>query len=740
MSSNKPTAKKGAAKAPGSTATSKGGFPKERVEFRSLLLSNPNFFGNLKDSAFKPVKAIASNTSFEQMMCVGFNPQLDQLEAVIFINQNGGYGGGICSDGSLEYVRFYLSYDGGANWEDVGVESFNVYDIPSTLPLEFAISHHIESHKKFCSVENLPKVRAILSWNQEPTANTPDFTPVWGNVLEANIQIEPIIISSLGTLFEQAQFQLSDALKGALDLTQTVSVAKPKALSAAQLQAQYRGKNVPDHRFLFPAVQKQIAQPTASGAGLALGGTSLFQKLKVNVADILDAIFKTDGNTTYEELQCVGLNTKDDTLLGVLMVKQVSGYSGPLCSAGSREYVAFWVDWEDGAGWQHVGTTSVTVHDIEHVPPGRLMYAVMMPLNTVTRRQPCAKGAKTAKIRAILAWEQVPPSDNPDFVPTWGNREETRVFIKPGPPVTEGDYKPYLETVGSVPICHIDQTTGFASGERPFGGLISVTGFIPGAPDLLSPNQLQYKVSVRQPPSLSWQTVDNAFGITVLEQIGGGMPVSYDLTQSVDADGFYTFREDMNSTGSGWRLVTGRLLAQWITAQPMTGLWEIKVEVKDPLNPTPLIPAAIITCLPDGTTRQTVKVFLDEIPPTADVKITGFSRDGGPVLPTVDCATLQQGDVIHGKYTTEDEHFSSLSLTIQPVGPAGGATVNPPALSYPLDLPTTGGTGTWTLDTKPMAPCGYVVRLQVSDRTIVSGNGGWGNEDFVGFCLAAKKK
>ncbi|MDT4966783.1 MAG: hypothetical protein QOJ64_1520, partial [Acidobacteriota bacterium] len=204
-----------------------------------------------------------------------------------------------------------------------------------------------------------------------------------------------------------------------------------------------------------------------------------------------------------------------------------------------------------------------------------------------------------------------------------------------------------------------------------------------------------------------------------------------------DADGYYTFREDMNSTGAGWRLVTGRLLARWITAKPMTGKWEIRMEAKDHLGN--IFPAGLILCS-DGTPRQSVKVFLDEIPPEADVKITGFTRGGGPLQPSVDCATLQKGDIIHGEYTALDEHFSSLSLTVQPSGIPGahGATVNPPSRSYPIPVPTTGEVGTWTLDTSTMDPCGYVVRLVVSDRTIVSGSGGWSSEDFVGFCLTKK--
>jgi|SRR6516162_463159 len=33
----------------------------------------------------------------------------------------------------------------------------------------------------------------------------------------------------------------------------------------------------------------------------------------------------------------------------------------------------------------------------------------------------------TANVRAILSWNVPPPRANPDYVPSWGNRPETRV-------------------------------------------------------------------------------------------------------------------------------------------------------------------------------------------------------------------------------------------------------------------------------------------------------------------------
>ncbi|MGI8924550.1 MAG: hypothetical protein ACR2HJ_11040 [Fimbriimonadales bacterium] len=121
----------------------------------------------------------------------------------------------------------------------------------------------------------------------------------------------------------------------------------------------------------------------------------------------------------------------------------------------------------------------------------------------------------------------------------------------------------------------------------------------------------------------------------------------------------------------------------------------------------------------------------------------GFIRDvsnighwGTGDVEVAGCATLEAGNWIHGTYSVSDEHFGSLYLDVQPQGVPGanGATPNPASKAYPI-VPTLGENGTWKLVTTPMSACGYVIRLRIWDRTIVSSNGGWYCEDFEGFCL-----
>src|SRR5262249_51897681 len=135
---------------------------------------------------------------------------------------------------------------------------------------------------------------------------------------------------------------------------------------------------------------------TAAGEYLA--------KLKIDLSAVIAALANTNGNTSYEQLECIGLEEGDggpDALVGTLIIKLPTGYSGNPCTAGSREYVAFWIDW--GSGWEWSGTASTRVHDIASIPAGGLSFAVYQPVNLNPHRKTCDKGPVTAKVRAILS-------------------------------------------------------------------------------------------------------------------------------------------------------------------------------------------------------------------------------------------------------------------------------------------------------------------------------------------------
>ncbi len=710
----------------------------ERAQFRSLVLKNPNYFGNVKVSPFKSVKSMTGNTAYEEMTCIGFNPQFDRLEAVILIKKDAGYGGNVCSKGTPEYVRFYADWNNDGNWTDLGLVYFHAYDIPGDKPLEYSVRLNIDPKKKWCIQENLPRIRGILSWNNLPPADSPDFPPVWGNVLNVRIQIEPLKLIPIAELMATAEAKLSPALKNVVDVTQEVALIEPKALSIAELAELYKDKGVPEHRFGFTEVQKMLAKPAITSDLMKTEYAGPLAEIAVNIPALIEALMATDGDTRYEELKCVGLDNSSSTLVGVLNVKLTSGYSGNLCKKGSLEYVAFW-EWDQiEQMWHYLGTASVNVHDISGIPPEGLRYAVFLPVDMSHHHRPCTKGASLVKIRAILSWETPPPPTNPDWVPTWGNREETLVHVKPAVVVPETNHSPFIETVASMGVDDIDSVTGFADGasagtaaftayQSPFGGEIRITGRLLHPPDSFigGAQELRYKVSVRRSGE-TWQPLTNSFNLKLATLVGAIYTGPFNHLQEVVDGVWYKYLEDYS--GPDKRFLPIPILAVWKTGGDMTGLWEIRIDAYDP-NTGIGWPGS-----------QTIKVCLDQKAPKAEVTITGFSHGGGPVQEAKPCGKFQVGDTIYGKYSVNDEdgHFRVLTLGVLPGGagwPSYGATPSPSSRSFPA-VPTTGESGTWTLDTSGMAPCGYVIHLWTEDRTIVNGGFiGWENGDNVGFCL-----
>jgi hypothetical protein len=733
MIDSKDKASKKPSKKPDGLRPEQALYERERSQFKALLLGNPNYFGNLKESQFQPVLKIQGNTTYEEIGCVGFQPQFNRLEAVVFVKQQGGYGGGLCTDGTQEYVRFYLSYDNGATWEDQGVTSFTAYDLPHEQRLEYAVSLDIKPRRRICLINNIVLVRAILSWNVEPPPNSPDVPPVWGNVHDTHILTDPLFRANLKDFLDELEVKVPEEVLSVINLTQEVEAAQPQTLGAAELQKLYAKTNVEPHRFALSEVQRLLEQPLS--ASLLAGGAEALADLKLDLSAIAGQLAAANGNTTYEQLECVGLNPNLDTLVGTIRVKLPNGYSGKLCSAGSREYVAFWADFDnDGTFDTYLGTTSVRVHDIADLPKEGLEYAVFLPADLTQWRRPCKAGPVLIRVRAVLSWNVPPSTVNPDAAPVWGNHEDTLVHIRPGRQTNPGTHTPFIETVGGMRVARIDNATGLANGaadtagftaiDSPFGGEVIIAGHI-AYPTNISGGAapLKYKVSVSSDGGATWQARTDTFTVGRTQIVNGIPTPLLDATQSVDAENFYEYREDLTGGGPDALIfVTGNVLFRWNT-NGLTGLWKIKIEAKDPAVPGPVFTSNVVT------------VRLDSLAPVLGLDITS----GGGV-----CADFNIGDQISGTYSAFDEHLFSLSLVVEPT--LGGKFTAPPSVpagppamplsrTYPVAL-WTGEAGNWTLDTTGMPRCGYIIRLSASDRTIVnSGFVGRGNSKVVGLCL-----
>lgn len=122
----------------------------ERLHFTHMLAKNANYFGNIAGSKLKPVIQLISNTNYEQLTCVGYNPDTTNMEATFSIKMSSGYSGNLCQLGSFEYVRFYMDFHDGAGFIDQGSVAINVHDIPNDTDCKgkSIFSHSICSNTK----------------------------------------------------------------------------------------------------------------------------------------------------------------------------------------------------------------------------------------------------------------------------------------------------------------------------------------------------------------------------------------------------------------------------------------------------------------------------------------------------------------------------------------------------------------------------------------------------------------
>lgn len=675
-------------------------FVKERSGFKALLLANPNYFGNLVQSPLKAVQPLANNTFYEELVCLGYHPQQERLEAVIHVYQPSGYGTGICGPGTPEFVRFYLSYDNGATWQDQGMSSFQAHDIPQgtagSRRLEFAVSHAVNPVRRFCTINPLIKARAILSWNNPPPPNQPDWPPIWGNHVDVDILVEPFRLIPPIDLFDLAKVKLPKNLADLLDL-QTPLPVKSKSLEAAELAVLYKDKGVPAHRFAF----KELASFAAGQAAVsATDFTAAIPGISID-PNILDILFPpTDGDTSYEELTCIGLDPNTpDTLVGVIKVKKPNGFSGGPCTQGSREYVTFWGDFNNNGTFETcLGTASVQAYDLSSIPADGVHYAVRLPVDLSHYRRPCLEGPVVVRIRAILSWNSAVPCWNPNKVPTWGNREETLISIAPS---VQGQTPGRIAILGGIPVGHIDDVTGltgptavFATNNLapdslgrpcPFGGRVSVQG-LPAAGH-------SYLVEVSQ-DGISWTPVLN--DIITTDGLGNTTTRSPDPVTHRFA--YLPFTQNVNN-----------LLAQWDSVGDAR--WMVRLSV---FNAGGVL---------QGTDTHVLQ--LDNTWPEASIVITTGVGN---------CGKFPIGTNLTGTFVARDTYFGSYSLGVEPgVNPPGTAVVLPSGGTVQT-LPAPGNA--WSLDTSQMIPCGYVVRVVVTDRAIVNSQSvGHQRSDSAGLCL-----
>lgn len=727
-----------------------------RSQFRRLIAANPNHFGTLRAASLAGTLPVneekQGDTFYEEIGCVSYSPDRDRLEATVVIKRSSGYSGGPCTQGSAEWVRFYVDFGGG--WVDAGAGAARAFDLPAGRdctgepdhPIVHAVGVVLTPLRRFCLSPQLPRVRAILSWEQEPTAGDPDFVPVWGEVQEDTIQIRPRRF-----FFPH---DLIDVLKPKLDLDPSVldelveaeglpiPVPEPDPVGPVALNPQplppraavttprsarvlaraYAPEKlkvlaeratdrkvaelaldpVPPHR--FAATEAAVAMSGALTPSALAQASFTYQEIGIDWGDILGQLEDGKGNTTYEELECLGLDASAAQLVATYRVKRPTGFSGPPCSAGSTEYVAFWADLGDDCRYTYLGTVEVAAHDYITMPASGLSYAALLPIELDRYRRLCTEPG-VHRVRAVLSWGSPPSTTDPDAVPHWGNRLDTHVHVPPGRPY---DGVARMTIVGGVatqeihpgtgvtlPVAHLAYTGAVLDARGcPFAGRVTVHG--PTDPALAGST---YRLMVR----------DVTAG-------GTASPVTTPFFV-VDSGGFGSWVTPGAGGWTTWPVWSANTLGT-LGYVDTSGddLWEITLEVGGP--------GAV----------DSRRIQLDNTLNTASVDPANAAHlefDPGQIAQQ-GCGKFTQGMVILGTFDARDTWFGSWSFSLLPTAlPAGSLTT-----SVPLSTSEAPVGSTWQLDTSALTPCGYVLRLGVSDRAVV--NSTWTGRTVavdVGFCI-----
>ncbi len=348
-------------------------------------------------------------------------------------------------------MRFFV--DLGDGFVDVGLAATPVSDgwVGEKEPVSCVVGVAYAPPRGSCATPSLPRVRAILSYQEKPPAGVADFEPERGDRLECAIRLpaRPLRLSDYLAYLADQQVALPEWHEPLLD--SELTLLPPSQPSLAQLIRRYRQSDVPVHRYALPEVLAALH----SGDEARLRETATqFAEARLDWAGTVAELFNANGNTRYERLAAVGLDNNTDTLVATVVIGRSLGYNGDLCSAGSSAYVAFWADWGDVGVLDYLGSAELGTHDIAELPSGGLAYTAALPFDPVAARR--AGNGGTARIRAVLSWGTPPSVTDSYALPYWGDAIEAKVRVRPGHSASG----PALSNLGGVPVPMIDNVTG----------------------------------------------------------------------------------------------------------------------------------------------------------------------------------------------------------------------------------------------------------------------------------------
>jgi hypothetical protein len=739
----------------------------ERRQFKQLLSINPNYFGTTIDKtiaeSYQPALFISKQTKYEELNCIGLLPNENLLEAVIEIKKPFGYKGDLCSTGSKEYVSFYIDYNDGAGFVSIGAAtSVTVHDLlfVNEDNLYYSVRQNFipKEHLK-CDTPQIVKVRAILSWEQVPTGA--NYNPVWGNVIERWVQIKPksgIIFYPMPPLFpipkpfpfEELEIpHLSPIppippvhLSNQFMITGDKSDIKSLVLNTIEAEEKIKEEGcIEKERFEFSALIME--NPNYFGAISSSQDPSeilssvynlpastlelILPELEIN-PDWLIPVKPILYNTSFEELTCVGLRPEDDLLEAIIEVKKPSGFNGDLCTLGSTQYVAFYIDYRDGAGYQHIATSSIAAHDIPEANNKHLSYAVKATIENITSKLQSCTIENIVKVKAILSWNQDPTPFGHTYTPTWGNALIRNIQIRPK---DGASVKCDLEIVNNVHTDDINNSTTSsskglaikidASGhavpyifDRPFGGIIGCWG------NVNLPDAFYYRFLYSDDNGTSWNKITN-------NRIARNpLPWISTKIRTTDSDGWFSvsdYKADLNN----YSLTA---LVHW-DSRGKNGDYLLKLEVVK--SDYTLLCSDQTALVLDNTG---INLFKFGGTPTPLPSLGVVVKDTSGTYKKCENFNGSESIEIFGNF--KDDYFSSFSLRVfgGNIAISGSAGIASGRYDTPIAgvLNSTGTVGAFdggmgtkltslnlcNISQTPIkVKCAYGIRLYVSDRAIV---------------------
>jgi len=305
--------------------------------------------------------------------------------------------------------------------------------------------HKGAAKKDSCLRKKLPHLHVLFPWKPR-RVNSPKWSPLRDGSRIALVKEESVDRIPRSIIMGGAKLKFIDKTQHAIDPDQSIQIADPKTFSPAELHRLYAGTSVPEHRYLSPSLTEAVNSPEiAPHPARWIAGIS-----GIDLPKVVDAWLNTNRSTEYEQLKCIGLDPDTGQLTGVVKVKKGSGYSGRPSTTGSREYIAFWVDW--GLGFQYEGTASVAVYDFGWLPHAGLEFNVTLPDDLLSRMQTRGEGTGTVKVRAVLSWNTPPSTTDPNAPIVWGNSIEMRIPIPPGQAAREDNRRSYNASLDATVI------------------------------------------------------------------------------------------------------------------------------------------------------------------------------------------------------------------------------------------------------------------------------------------------